>query len=257
MFAAVRGHVEVMRLLLQHRADLLRVTSSGATALGAAKLGGFVEAVRVVEEALSAERLHELIYEKEKGVEAVILSAAYSGDHVLVERLLREGHAPNTVSTGGWTPLVLAAAGGSLPTLHVLLVFGADVNMQDRDGWSPLMFCAHSANLPCVEMLLRAQADIFLQNKDGANVLQLARAEGHDQAFNLIVSMTYCHELLTKQQDHVDAMVRDGVDPHAIDCSGVRRVMEEHAAAEAAAVAKRVSDSTSSTEPISETVSEM
>ena len=81
-----------------------------------------------------------------------------------------------------------------------------------------------------------------------------ARAEGHDQAFNLIVSMTYCHELLTKQQDHVDAMVRDGADQHAIDCSGVRRIMEEHAAAEAAAEAKRASDSTV---PISETVSEM
>ena len=78
-------------------------------------------------------------------------------------------------------------------------------------------------------------------------MLPLARAEGHDQALiNLIVSMTYCHELLTEQQDHVD------VDPHAIDCSGVRRIMEEHAAAEAAAEAKRASDST---EPISETVS--
>lgn len=37
-----------------------------------------------------------MIFEKEKGVEAVILSASYSGDHLLVERLLREGHSPNT-----------------------------------------------------------------------------------------------------------------------------------------------------------------
>ena len=75
---------------------LLPVASSGATALGSALLGENPGAVRLIEEALSAARLHEVIFEKEKGVEAVILSASYSGDHALVERLLREGHSPNT-----------------------------------------------------------------------------------------------------------------------------------------------------------------
>mmetsp|Transcript_17903 Transcript_17903/g.29940 ORF Transcript_17903/g.29940 Transcript_17903/m.29940 type:complete len:352 (+) Transcript_17903:33-1088(+) len=248
MFASVRGHIDVMRLLLDNRADISLVASSGATALGSAKLGGFPEAVRLIEDALNAARLHEIIYENEKGVEAVILSASFAGDHALVERLLRDGHSPNTVSSGGWTPLMLAAAGGKLQTMHVLVTLGADVNMQDADGWSALMFCAHSTNLPCLELLLRAQADIFLQNKEGANVLQMTRAEGLDQAFNSIVGMTYCHELLTGHEEHVRAMVRDGVDPEAIDCSGVRRAMEEHERAQAAA-----GDST----PVTEAVSDM
>ena len=30
---------------------------------------------------------------------------------------------------------MLAAAGASLPTLHVLLSLGAQVDVQDQDGW--------------------------------------------------------------------------------------------------------------------------
>lgn len=228
MFASVMGHIDLMRLLLEHGANIHLVASTGATALGSAILGKHETAIRLIEEALSAARLHELIFEEEKGVEAVILSASYSGDHVLVERLLREGHSPNTVSSGGWTPLMLAAAGASLPTMHVLLQLGAEVDVQDRDGWSPLMFCTHSANLPCMKLLLEAQANIFLVNKDNLTVLAMATAEGHVEAFNLIVSMTFCHELVTGHTEHVAAMIKEGVDPEAIDCSSVQRAMEEH-----------------------------
>jgi ankyrin repeat protein len=237
MFASVRGHLDLMRLLLDNRANIHLVAATGATALGSAKLGEHPEAIRLIEEALSAARLHEVIFEKEKGVEAVILSASYAGDGPLVERLLREGHSANTVSSGGWTPLMLAAAGGRLPTMHVLVGLGAEVNTQDADGWSPLMFCTHANNLPCMALLLEAQADIFLANKDNVTVLQLAGAEGHVEAFNLIVSMTYCHELLSGHHSHVAEMVRDGVDPAAIDCSEVEKAMQQHASASAATAA--------------------
>jgi ankyrin repeat protein len=222
MFASVHGHVDVMRLLLAHHADIQVVTKSGATVLGSARLGGSPAALRLVEEALSSSKLHEELFEKEAGVEAVILSASFSGDAMLVHRLLRGGHSANTVSSGGWTPLMLAAAGGSLPTLRVLVGMGADVNKQDADGWSALMFCAHASNLPCMEVLLHAGADIFLTNAEGASVLQLTSAEGHVQAFNFIVSMTYCRELLLGHEEHLSAMHAAGVDPTAIDCSGVR-----------------------------------
>ena len=91
------------------------------------------------------------------------------------------------------------------------------------------MFCAHSANLPCIQMLLEAQASIFLVNKDNHSVLQMATNEGHEDAFNLIVSMTYCHELLNGHDEHVATMVDQGVDPDAIDCTQVQKAMEEHA----------------------------
>lgn len=229
MFASVKGHIPLIRLLLDNGANIHLVASSGATALGSALLGEHPEAIRLIEGALSAARLHEVIFEKEKGVEAIILSASYSGDHLLVDRLLREGHSPNTVSSGGWTPLMLAAAGASIPTLHVLLAWGAEVDVQDHDGWTPLMFCTHAANLPCIQLLLEGQANIFLTNKDNHTVLQMATNEQHEQAFNLIVSMTYCHELLSGHEENVAIMQEQGVDPEAIDCSQVKLAMEEHA----------------------------
>lgn len=230
MFACVHGHIDLIRMLLARGANIHLVASSGATALGSAILGGNPGAVRLIEEAVSEARLHEVIFEKEQGVEAVILSASYSGDHSLVERLLREGHSANTISSGGWSPLMLAAAGGSLPTMRVLLRMGAEVDAQDHDGWTPLHFCTHASNLACVSLLLEAQADIFLVNKHGHSALRLAAAEGHERAFNLIVSMTYCHELISGHAERVQEMQADGVDPSAIDCSRVQRAMAAAAA---------------------------
>ena len=229
MFACVHGHVDLIRLLLEYRANIHIVAKTGATALGSAKLGGNQQAMRLIEEAVSIAKLHEVIFEKESGIEAIILSASHSGDYMLVERLLKEGHSPNTVSTGGWTPLMLAAAGGNLQTIRVLVHYGANVNVQDDDGWSPLMFCAHSSNIPCVVFLLESQADIFLTNKDNATVLQMARGEGHVEAFNVIVSMTYCHEYVNNHMENVQSMIADGVDPDAIDCTQVKKAIEEHA----------------------------
>lgn len=94
------------------------------------------------------------------------------------------------------------------------------------------MFCTHSANLPCIQLLLEAQANIFLTNKEDHTVLQMATNDQQEEAFNLIVSMTYCHELLSGEEEgeeHVRIMQQQGVDPEAIDCSQVKRAMEEHA----------------------------
>lgn len=222
MFACIRGHDNVVRLLLENGADVQLVSANGATALGSAKAGGNPIVIRLIEEALSVAKLHQVILEKEKGINGILLSSSHAGDYRVVEQLLREGNNPNIATVEGWTPLMLASARGNLDMLRVLIHYGANVNDQDEDGWSPLMFCTHSANIPCIVLLLESQANIFLTNKDNVTVLQMAMTEGHIEAFNAIVSMTYCHEFIENHTENLERMLADGVNPDAIDCTKVK-----------------------------------
>ena len=70
--------------------------------------------------------------------EASLYQAVVSGDFVLAERLIAEGHDPNLPDEYGQTPLHLAAARNNLPMAKLLIDEGANPNLPDKDGWTPL-----------------------------------------------------------------------------------------------------------------------
>ena len=215
MFASVHGRLPMMKLLMAHSANIHQVSSNGATALGCAKLGGFSAAISLVEETLQTDRLTEIFCDKQ-GVEAVILTAAHTSDEALVRHLLEDGHSANTISSGGWTPLQLAAAAGCAPCLQLLISHGAQVDYQDNDGWTALMFSAHSGHVAGVRILVAASSDVLLTNFHHFNALHLARAEGHDEAFHTMVAGSFCSELREGHVARMMLMVEDGVDPNYV-----------------------------------------
>eukprot|EP00603_Paraphysomonas_imperforata_P001962 CAMPEP_0114428894 /NCGR_PEP_ID=MMETSP0103-20121206/9185_1 /TAXON_ID=37642 ORGANISM="Paraphysomonas imperforata, Strain PA2" /NCGR_SAMPLE_ID=MMETSP0103 /ASSEMBLY_ACC=CAM_ASM_000201 /LENGTH=514 /DNA_ID=CAMNT_0001598173 /DNA_START=60 /DNA_END=1604 /DNA_ORIENTATION=- len=210
MFASVHGKVSVIQVLLEHGANIHQVSHNGATALGCAKLGGFMGAVDAIDAALRTDKLNEIFCDK-SGREAVILSASHTGDVPLVEKLLLAGHSPNTVSAGGWTPLMLAAAADCLPCLQLLLEAGAVVDTPDNDGWTALMFCAHAGHSEGARLLAAASADVLRTNNDGYNSLQLARAEGHGETFHTLVDASFCREMAGNHVSRMMEMIEDGV----------------------------------------------
>ena len=210
MFASVHGKVDVMQLLIRNGANIHMVSKNGATALGCAKLGGFKAAVDLVETALHSDRLNEIFCDQD-GREAVILSASHASDALLLETLLLDGHSPNTVSAGGWTPLMLAAAAGCMKCTQLLLDAGAFVDFRDHDGWTALMFCAHAGSVEGVRILTACHADVLLANNDGFNSLQLARAEGHDEVFHTLVDGSFCREMALGRVSRMMEMIEDGV----------------------------------------------
>lgn len=210
MFASVHGKVAVIQVLLGHGANIHQVSNNGATALGCAKLGGFVNAVDAIQTALQTDKLNEIFCDK-SGREAVILSASHTSDVSLVEKLLLDGHSPNTVSAGGWTPLMLAAAADCLPCMRLLLDAGAVIDTPDNDGWTALMFCAHAGQSDGARLLAESSADILLANNDGYNSLQLARAEGHGETFHTLVDASFCREMAANHVSRMMDMIEDGV----------------------------------------------
>ncbi len=122
--AADRGYSDVALLLLDGGADPHIVTSGGWTALDAAAAGGHKEVAMLL---------------KDAGLKDNILSAAAFGDLHLVQRLLR--HDPSLARYWGpWdiTPLHVAARGGYLDVVKVLVEKGADANARDAIHGTPL-----------------------------------------------------------------------------------------------------------------------
>ncbi len=126
--------------------------------------------------------------------------AIRSGDTARVTALIGAGNRAAVVNAkdrrGGATPLMHAAAVGSLDTLRVLLDRGADVNAKSAAGASALMWAA--TDLAKVQLLLDRGADVNAVSEAGRTALWLAAAT--DGA-----------------ADVVRLLLARGANPHAVD----------------------------------------
>jgi len=95
-----------------------------------------------------------------------------------VRRLLAAGASPNRRGSKGGTPLIAAAALGTLESLGILLDAGADIDARNQRGRTALMVAVRSRETQAVRLLLRRGARTDLQDEDGMT------AEGHAQALD-------------------------------------------------------------------------
>jgi ankyrin repeat protein len=103
--------------------------------------------------------------------------AIRSGDVAKVRAILDSGIDINLVERrGGATPLIHAAAVGSLETMRLLLDRGANVNAKTHAGMTALM-CAVS-DLDKVRLLVESKADVNTATAIGRTALQLAAMSG-------------------------------------------------------------------------------
>lgn len=113
--AASMGHLGVVRILLDHRANVNQATREGRSAL---------------------------------------MQAAQNGNDQIVQLLLENGADVNIANAVGVTPLIIAAENGHLGVVQILLDHGANVNAQAANGTFALRQAAESGHLRVVEALL-------------------------------------------------------------------------------------------------------
>jgi ankyrin repeat protein len=92
-----------------------------------------------------------------------IIAAATNGNAAELKRLLADYPAKITLSGGQWRmPLLhLAAQGGHLDCVNLLLVLGCDVNERDKyDRAYPLHWAAAEGHLPVVKRLIAVGGDV-------------------------------------------------------------------------------------------------
>jgi ankyrin repeat protein len=142
MLAVKGGHVQVVSILVDHRADCNKSTYKGATPLGLAVFRSKIDLVKL------------------------LLAGGANAD----QRGLREG-----------TPLMRAARAGNVEVVTLLLDAGASVNGKSRDGLTALHGAASEGNTPVVKLLLKRGADPNLKTAEGLKAQDLARRAGRKE----------------------------------------------------------------------------
>ncbi len=169
------------KLLIAKGADVNAASKLGRTALlVAAGAPGGVGAVQLLLQAGA----NPLARDK-RGFNLLIPAAA--GDAGFAGMLIDKGFDVKTAADGtGFTPLMLAAGLGNLPSVKLLLAKGADVNASNTfggrvkfgdialKGLTPLMLASPTGSPELIETLIAAGANVNAQDSRGMTPLMFA-----------------------------------------------------------------------------------
>lgn len=169
--ACYKGHLDMVRFLLEAGADQEHKTEEMHTALMEASMDGHVEVARLLLDSGAQVNMPADSFESP-------LTLASCGGHVeLAMLLLERGANIEEVNDEGYTPLMEAAREGQEEMVALLLTQGADINAQTEETQETALTLACCSNsIEVAEFLIKAGANI----EAGANTpLMEASQEGH------------------------------------------------------------------------------
>ena len=201
--AASTGDVEVVRCLLEAGADVNATNTAGYTAL----------------------------------INAIYSGAGRAGSTAeLVALLLERGATPDSATTHGETPLMVAAGLADFDAVHLLLTAGADAA---RLRWTPLMNAVVFGSLADVQAQLAAGADLEEPDPWGRTALHLSFQVGDlDKIYALLAAgatldvggpdggspLTYA--IVPSHPDVLAWLLAQGCDPNSPNRYGQTPLME-------------------------------
>ncbi|GFO38862.1 ankyrin repeat and kh domain-containing protein 1, partial [Plakobranchus ocellatus] len=216
MEAASGGHVDIVRLLLLHRADINAQSRAGNTPLHYGACGGFKEVVQELMlnganveihnenghtplmEAASAGHVDvaKILLEHGAGInthsnefkESALTLACYKGHLDMVKFLLEAGADQEHKTDEMHTALMEASMDGHVEVARLLLDSGAQVNMPADSFESPLTLAACGGHIELASLLIERGANIEEVNDEGYTPLMEAAREGHEDMVALLLS---------------------------------------------------------------------
>lgn len=180
MEASMDGHVEVARLLLDHGAQVNMPADSFESPLTLAACGGHVKlASLLIERGANIEEVNDEGY-------TPLMEAAREGHEEMVALLLAQGANINAQTEETQeTALTLACCGGFLEVARFLIEVGADIEL----GCStPLMEAAQEGHVDLVKFLLSKGANVHAQTATGDTALTYACENGHTDVADVLLS---------------------------------------------------------------------
>lgn len=129
--------------------------------------------------------------------------AAAGGYLVLLKVLLSKGLNASLKGANGATAGIIAAAGGHTRCLELLLQHGVDINEIDDDGRSALMHAAAAGYDDCLVALLKAGADYFVEDNDGISASMIAAMCGQRSSLEILLDFGVNPDQITDDGDNI------------------------------------------------------
>ena len=179
MHAAGFGNIAMMKLLMQHGADVNAGNKRKSTPL----LWSLHDEAKV---RLLLDRGAKIDTRTVDGRTAVYQAASMGNSVPVLKLLLDEGADPNAKTINGMTPL-MAAARNSLEAEMLLIERKADVNAVNAAGVTALMLAAQTGRPAGVRMLVEKGADPNLRTKRNETALADAATAGNEESVKLLL----------------------------------------------------------------------
>ena len=182
MFAAMNGSPEVVDALIGKDAETDASDVADMTALMLAAQNGNMEvAIKLVE--YGAEINRQDYYDT-----TVLMHAAKGGNAELVAELIRRGAEIGARGLSSKTVLMYAAEGGNAELVAGLIGLGADIGAVDSGGRTALMCAAENGKMEAAGVLIERGADVNAADKDHRQTaLMLASYFGFAGTVSLLI----------------------------------------------------------------------
>lgn len=168
MYAARRNARDAAAWLIEHGVNLDHQNDSGATAVNIATYNGHLELVKLL-----LENKADCMLAEKWGWQPIHRAAAM-GRLQIVKELLRAGADIEARSNSKQTPLLCAIQERQRDVASFLVAHGANLKARGFKTMSALHLAVHAASLPLVRFLVQAGADMEAKTPDGASPLHTA-----------------------------------------------------------------------------------
>lgn len=91
--------------------------------------------------------------------------------------------------TSQWHHLFMAAKTGDLPSLHIALNNGADVDESNHTGTTALMIAAKYGNVHIAKALINKGASILKENKSNMRAIDFARIYENVEVYEYLLEL--------------------------------------------------------------------
>ncbi|BFI16990.1 hypothetical protein MPTK1_6g02170 [Marchantia polymorpha subsp. ruderalis] len=217
MLACLYGHEDVVKLLLEHKADVMVYSESGRNCLHYAARWGHSEV-----SSLLIQEFPQLRDSTIRGAakcppndcgKTALMLASQSGHHDVVKSLLEHKASVMMTSEAGLNCLHYAARSGHFEVSKLILEAcpeiinygtirskGSDDLEYMDSNLTPLMLACRDGHERIVELLLKHKADVRMRTELGWNCLHYAGRCGHFEVSRLIIKA--CAEMINDRTEN-------------------------------------------------------